>query len=497
MDKMLYMVITGSFLIIAIMCFRHFFQNQVPKRFMVFLWIFAIARLLLPISIPVRLSSATYWNITETSCQQHISNNNSYNKLIDGHTICNSGTNSGKTVKPAPETVFLLKNILFTLWLSIAVFLVIRICIKHIQSCRLYNISLPFCEERAAKWLQAHHSFRKIDLRKSELIKSPLTYGIIHPVILLPSGTDLDEEEFLCIMEHEWIHIRRWDVLVKYLLYLTVCIYWFNPLVWIMAILMDRDIEMACDEEVIKKYPGSFKKTYALILIHMAENRQNSVGPVNACFSRHSEIEERIWSIMKTKKYSWKAAALAAGMLCCTITAFTVSAQGTPEKININTTETQIKETETTDKQTITGNTENQQTIIDTKTTEKNETGAINEQIVKIAQKYIGNPYKHGGTDLTTGVDSIGFVKAIYGLAGIKLPADINELTATGTETSLTELSAGDIIIYSGTALEDKLSHAAIYDGNGQVIHASNMKEGIKISDLNYREICMAIKILK
>ena len=497
MDKMLYMVITGSFLIIVIMCFRHFFQNQVPKRFMVFLWIFAIARLLLPISIPVRLSSATYWNITETSCQQHISNNNSYNKLIDGHTICNSGTNSGKTVKPAPETVFLLKNILFTLWLSIAVFLAIRICIKHIQSCRLYNISLPFCEERAAKWLQAHHSFRKIDLRKSELIKSPLTYGIIHPVILLPSGTDLDEEEFLCIMEHEWIHIRRWDVLVKYLLYLTVCIYWFNPLVWIMAILMDRDIEMACDEEVIKKYPGSFKKTYALILIHMAENRQNSVGPVNACFSRHSEIEERIWSIMKTKKYSWKAAALAAGMLCCSITAFTVSAQGTPEKININTTETQIKETETTDKQTITGNTENQQTIIDTKTTEKNETGAINEQIVKIAQKYIDNPYKHGGTDLTTGVDSIGFVKAIYELAGIKLPADINELAAIGTETSLTELSAGDIIIYSGTALEDKLSHAAIYDGNGQVIHASNMKEGIKISDLNYREICMAIKILK
>ena len=198
---------------------------------------------------------------------------------------------------------------------------------------------------------------------------------------------------------------------------------------------------------------------------------------------------------MKIKKYSWKAVALATGMVCCTITAFTVSAQGTPEKININTAETQIEETETTDKQTMTNKTEDQQTIIDTKTTEKNKTGA--GQIVKIAQKYIGNPYKPGGTDLTTGVDSIGFVKAIYELAGIKLPADINELAANGTEIPLTELSAGDIIIYSGTGLEDKLSHAAIYDGNGQVIHASNMREGIKISDLNYREIYMAIKILK
>lgn len=496
MDKMLYMVITGSFLVMAIICFRHFFSHQVPKRFLVFLWIFAIARLLLPISIPVKLPSAIYWNIPETS-QQHTSNNHSYNKLTGRYTICKDNIKAAKAVKPSPETVFLLKNILFTLWFAIAAFLAIKICIKHIRSCRLYNMSLPFCEERAAKWLQSHHSFRKVNLRKSELIKSPLAYGIIHPVILLPSGTDLDEEEFLCVMEHEWVHIRRWDIFVKYLLYMTVCIYWFNPLVWIMAMMADRDIEMACDEDVIKKYPESFKKTYALTLIRLAENCQDHARPVNTCFSRHSEIEERIGSIMKTKKYSWKAAALATIMICCTITAFTVSAQGTTKETNINTAETQIKEKETTTNQTNIANTEDQQATIDTKTTKENGTYAINKQIVELAQKYIGNPYKHGGTDLTTGVDSIGFVKAIYGLAGIKLPADINELAATGTEIALTELSAGDIIIYSGTGLEDKLSHAAIYDGNGQVIHASNMRKGIKISDLNYREICMAIRILK
>ena len=110
MDKMLYMGITGSFLVIAIICFRHFFAHQVPKRFLVFLWIFAIARLLLPISIPVRIPAATYWNITETSHQQHISNSNSYNKLIDVNTICQDHTNAGNAAKPALETVFLLKN---------------------------------------------------------------------------------------------------------------------------------------------------------------------------------------------------------------------------------------------------------------------------------------------------------------------------------------------------------------------------------------------------
>lgn len=496
MYKILYMLVTGSVLVMVIMCFRHFFSHQVPKRFLVFLWIFAIARLLLPISIPVKLPSVTYWNLPETS-QQRINKNNSYNKITDGHIIRKDNINAAKTIKPAPATVFSLKNILFTLWFAIAAFLAIRICIKHIRSCRLYNMSLPFCEEKATKWLQSHHSFRKIDLRKSELIKSPLAYGIIHPVILLPSGTSLDEEEFLCVMEHEWIHIHRWDIFVKYLLYMTVCIYWFNPLVWIMAIMADRDIEMACDEEVIKKYPENFKKIYALTLIRLAENCQDPARPVNACFSRHPEIEERIGAIMKIKKYSWKAAALAIGITCCTITAFTVSAQGTPKETNINTAETQIKEKEDTTNQTNIANTEEQQTIIDTKITEENRTGTINEEIASLAQKYIGNPYKFGGTDLTTGVDSIGFVKAIYGLAGIKLPSDINELAAAGTEIALTELSAGDIIIYSGTGLEDKLSHVAIYNGNGQVIHASNMKTGIKISNLNYREIYMAIRILK
>lgn len=73
MDKMLYMGISGSFLIAAIICLRHFFSQQIPKRFLVVFWIFAIARLLLPISIPIRLPAEYSWNITETSASQQIS----------------------------------------------------------------------------------------------------------------------------------------------------------------------------------------------------------------------------------------------------------------------------------------------------------------------------------------------------------------------------------------------------------------------------------------
>lgn len=490
MDKMLYMGISGSFLIAAIICLRHFFSQQIPKRFLVVFWIFAIARLLLPISIPIRLPAEYIWNITETSASQQISKSNRYESPAANQPVYPDSAKKAQTRASVPEASFWVKYILITLWATVAIFLAIRISIKHIRSCRLYNMSLPICDERAVKWMQAHHNIRNVALRKSELIKSPLTYGIIHPVILLPSEINLNEEEFLCIMEHEWTHIRRWDILVKYLLYLTVCIYWFHPMIWIMAILLNQDIEMACDEEVIKKYPYHLKKTYALILIRLAESRQNSIWPVKACFARHSEIEERIHFIMKTKKYSWKAAALAVGMACCTITAFTVSAQGTPKEVTVKTSSAQSAKDDTA---------KNKKTAA-TETTEADKTATLElqsakqGQIVKLAKKYLGAPYKAGGTDLSSGVDSLGFIKAIYGLAGIELPADINELADNNIEIPLTELSAGDVVIYSEA--DSKLYHAAIYDGNGQVIHASNMREGVKISDLNYREISMAIRIL-
>lgn len=491
MDKMLYMGISGSFLIAAIICFRHFFSQQIPKRFLVLLWIFAIARLLLPISIPIRMPADYCWNITETSVSQQIGRSSHYESPAANQPVYPDSAKKAQITASIPETSFWIKYILITLWITIAIFLAIRISIKHIRSCRLYNMSLPICDERALKWMQAHHNIRNVTLRKSELIKSPLTYGIIHPVILLPSEINLSEEEFLCIMEHEWTHIRRWDILVKYLLYLTVCIYWFHPMIWIMAILLNRDIEMACDEEVIKRYPNHFKKTYALILIRLAqENCQNSIWPVKACFARHSEIEERIHVIMKAKKYSWKAAALAVGMTCCTITAFTVSAQGTPKEAAVKTSSAQPAKNETAKNKK---NVAAEATEAD-KTTALDGQSAKQEQIVKLAKKYLGAPYKFGGADLSSGVDSPGFIKAIYGLAGIELPADINELADNNIEIPLTELSAGDVVIYSGT--DPKLFHAAIYDGNGQVIHASNMREGVKISDLNYREISMAIRIL-
>ena len=78
----------------------------------------------------------------------------------------------------------------------------------------------------------------------------------------------------------------------------------------------------------------------------------------------------------------------------------------------------------------------------------------------------------------------------------IELPADIQALASVGTEVPLEGLSAGDIIIYSSADGENKFFHAAVYDGSGRVIHASNMKTGIELSDYDYREISKAIRMI-
>ena len=84
---------------------------------------------------------------------------------------------------------------------------------------------------------------------QDDRISSPLTYGILHPVILLPrQNLSLPQETLDCILTHEYVHIRRFDCLLKLLLTAALCLHWLNPLVWVMYLLANRDIELCCDE---------------------------------------------------------------------------------------------------------------------------------------------------------------------------------------------------------------------------------------------------------
>lgn len=110
--------------------------------------------------------------------------------------------------------------------------------------------------------------------------------------------------------------------------------------------------------------------------------------------------------------------------------------------------------------------------------TYKDPTGSDGQAVVDYALQFVGNKYVWGGESLTNGVDCSGFVMKVYEKFGISLPHSSYKLRSVGKKVSESELQPGDIICYSG--------HVAIYMGDGKIVHASNKKDGIKITD-NYK----------
>lgn len=114
---------------------------------------------------------------------------------------------------------------------------------------------------------------------------------------------------------------------------------------------------------------------------------------------------------------------------------------------------------------------------------------SLGQQIANYGLQFVGNPYVYGGTSLTNGADCSGFVQSVYKNFGINLPRTSGEQGACGSAVaSLAEAQPGDLIWYSG--------HIGIYIGNGQIVHASSAKTGIKVSNANYRTILSIRRIV-
>lgn len=111
-------------------------------------------------------------------------------------------------------------------------------------------------------------------------------------------------------------------------------------------------------------------------------------------------------------------------------------------------------------------------------------------EVVNYAMQFLGNPYVWGGTSLTNGIDCSGFTMQVYAHFGYSLPHyDVSQRSCGTAVDSLADALPGDLVFYSG--------HVAIYCGGGQVVHASNPRDGIKVSNANYRSIVCIRRIIQ
>lgn len=148
-------------------------------------------------------------------------------------------------------------------------------------------------------------------------LSAPCVVGLLRPRIYLPSGLDAGERDL--VLRHEWHHIRRGDPAIRLLAFGALCIHWFNPLVWAAYLLSGRDMEISCDEAVLRQANNDIRAAYAASVLNLSAGRR--LVPVGALPFAESSPGNRIRHIMNYRKPAFwgvvaAAAICAAGVIC-------------------------------------------------------------------------------------------------------------------------------------------------------------------------------------
>lgn len=355
--NILQMSLSGAVLILAVVVLRTLAMKRLPKDTFLILWGIVLLRLTVPYSVPSELSVYSW---IEKNMNGRFNDISVIKQPVDNHGIDSMGINIGmnnmndnSTQESPAQNHALDKNdtsvvkkpdhnsrrfvssslICMVVWCVGMLSCMIYFTVLYLR-CRFeFQTALPVENPFAQHWL-AEHPHRCPAIRQSDKISTPLTFGIWRPVILMPKNTDWENTQQLeYILMHEYIHICRYDVLSKLLATYALCVHWFNPFVWIMYILFNRDVEISCDEHVVRCFGENAKSVYAKILIQMEAQRSNirTYLPLGSGFLfkiGDNAMEERITAIMKIKKKSLSAAVLAAGFILSMTAVFATSAAG-------------------------------------------------------------------------------------------------------------------------------------------------------------------------
>ncbi len=306
--SLLQMSFQGGALILAAALLRALTLHRLPKGTFLALWAVAAARLLVPFSIP------SPWSVYALA---PAAGESPAGRLPAASVL------PGAAPAPPAETgggvpVWTL------VWLAGVLAWGGFFLVSYLRCCREFRTALPADEAPLRERLAAGGLRRPVALRRSDRIAAPLTYGILRPVILLPKTLDgAGGARMTWILEHELTHIRHFDALFKLVLTAAACVHWFNPLVWGMYLLANRDMELRCDEAVVRRLGVDRRGDYARTLISM-EACKSGLGPLTSAFSRNA-AEERIVAIMRLKKRSLAALLAAAALICGMSAAFATS----------------------------------------------------------------------------------------------------------------------------------------------------------------------------
>ena len=280
--KIVNMSISASWIVVAVLALR-FCLKKAPKWVNVLLWGIVAVRMVFPFSIESVLSLIPSAETISPSIMMEQSPSVQTGVPALNHVI-NPVISSSFTPAPGASANPL------------------QIWIPVLAGIWLFGIAALFLYSAVSYWRLRRKVCEAVILRgniyQSEKVCSPFVLGIIRPKIYLPYH--MDSREMDHVIAHEQTHIRRKDHWWKPLGFLLLTIHWFNPLMWLSYILLCRDIELACDEKVIRKMSNEQRADYTQALVACSVDRRL----ITACPLAFGEIgvKERVKSVMNYKK---------------------------------------------------------------------------------------------------------------------------------------------------------------------------------------------------
>ena len=302
--KTLNMGIAASWLILAVVVLRVILKRA-PKRFRLLLWAVVGLRLVLPVSIESALSLVPSTQTLPEDVMYAAAP-----ELNTGIAALNDAINPAFTAAFAPEPAAsanplqVLLPVASVIWLAGAAAMLLWALVSWLRLRRRV----------------ADAVLLEGNVFESERVASPFVLGLIRPRIYLPFG--LDEGAREQVLTHERAHIARGDHVIKPIGWLILAVYWYNPLVWLAYALFCRDIELACDERVIRRLPVSGRADYSQALLDLSRPH-HGVGACPLAFGE-SAVKCRVKSVLTYKRPAFwlimLAAVLCIGAAVCFLT---------------------------------------------------------------------------------------------------------------------------------------------------------------------------------
>ncbi|OEF97364.1 M56 family metallopeptidase [Desulfuribacillus alkaliarsenatis] len=278
--QVLNMSITASYVILFVIIAR-LFLKKLPKIFSYALWSVVLFRLVSPFSFESVFSllpGNTQTFNTDIATSQAP-------RIDSGITVIDQAVNRAL---PAPAVEASVNPM--QVWIALGEV----IWIIGIVALLTYSIFTAIKLSNRLK--AATHVYDNV--YEMDWIKTPFIFSIISPKIYLPTGLSEKEKEY--IIRHEQTHISRFDHVFKPVAFLVLSIHWFNPLVWVAFILMSEDMEMSCDESVIKQMGNGIKKDYSTSLLALSTGRR-IIGGCPLAFGENN-TKGRIMNVLHYKK---------------------------------------------------------------------------------------------------------------------------------------------------------------------------------------------------